>query len=176
MTKLLLVTIALFMTNTMTIFDFKTAKETKGWYIINDTVMGGVSSSRFTTNEEGLGVFSGSVSLDNNGGFASLRYDVGKADVSAYSKFMVKLRGDGNKYQFRAKAKNDQSHSHIAYIETNTEWQVYEIPFADMYPTFRGRTLNMENYEGQELVEIGILIGNKKPQDFKLVIEKIWVE
>ncbi|MFH1739553.1 MAG: CIA30 family protein, partial [bacterium] len=54
------------------LFEFKHSDETTNWRTINDTVMGGVSNSEFRVEEEGIGVFSGSVSLENNGGFASV--------------------------------------------------------------------------------------------------------
>jgi monofunctional biosynthetic peptidoglycan transglycosylase len=43
------------------------------WRIVNDDVMGGVSSSKLYLNEEQNLVFSGNLSLENNGGFASSR-------------------------------------------------------------------------------------------------------
>ncbi len=48
-------------------------KSNDKWRIVNDAVMGGLSSSTVSINNEGKILFSGNVSLDNNGGFASLR-------------------------------------------------------------------------------------------------------
>jgi len=58
----------------MTIFDFTPDSDISDWRTVDDTVMGGVSDGNFKLNEEGHGLYSGSVSLDNNGGFSSLRY------------------------------------------------------------------------------------------------------
>jgi NADH dehydrogenase [ubiquinone] 1 alpha subcomplex assembly factor 1 len=45
-----------------------------------------------------------------------------------------------------------------------------------MVPSFRGRTLDMANFPGDSLEEIGFLIGNKKAEDFKLLIDYISVQ
>lgn len=54
------------------LFDFGAAGSANGWSVVNDTVMGGVSSGRLVENDGAL-IFSGELSLDNNGGFASVR-------------------------------------------------------------------------------------------------------
>ena len=60
---------------TATIFDFNKKADITNWTIVDDVVMGGRSSGNFYLNKEGNGVFEGRVSLENNGGFSSLRYD-----------------------------------------------------------------------------------------------------
>ena len=42
-----------------------------------------------------------------------------------------------------------------------------------MYPSFRGRKLNKENFNKTSIEEIGFLIGNKKQEKFNLEIDKI---
>ena len=42
-----------------------------------------------------------------------------------------------------------------------------------MYPSFRGRKLNKSNFSESEIQEIAFLIGNKKEENFKLLIDKI---
>ena len=51
-----------------------------------------------------------------------------------------------------------------------------EIPFSELYPTFRGRRLQQPNFEGEYISEISLLIGNKKEQSFELLIDKIELE
>ena len=48
------------------------APNANDWTIVNDTVMGGVSQATVTDHPQGGVVFSGTLSLANNGGFASL--------------------------------------------------------------------------------------------------------
>lgn len=52
---------------------FETPVSTQLWQAINDGVMGGVSVSRLRFDSTGYAVFEGVVSLENNGGFASVR-------------------------------------------------------------------------------------------------------
>ena len=55
-----------------TLFDFQNATNAAAWQVVNDDVMGGESTSRFSVTN-GLASFQGKVSLENNGGFASVR-------------------------------------------------------------------------------------------------------
>jgi len=54
--------------------------------------------------------------------------------------------------------------------------KLIEIKLSDLIPTFRGRLLDMENYDGNELEELGFLIGNKKDEQFELIIDNIILE
>ena len=109
--------------------------------------MGGRSSSSFYLNKEGIGVFEGRVSLENNGGFSSLRYPFKEMSTKSYSKMVLKVRGDNKTYQFRVKEKSSDYHSYIASFKTTDEWQTIEIPLSEMYPAFRGRTLDTPNFQ-----------------------------
>jgi hypothetical protein len=58
--------------NRQTIFDFNKSN-IQAWKIVDDAVMGGMSSSTFKLDPDGQGVFEGTVSLENNGGFSMVR-------------------------------------------------------------------------------------------------------
>ena len=53
--------------------------------------------------------------------------------------------------------------------------QRIDIPLNDFYPSFRGNRLRINNFSSQTIKEIAILIGNKKNENFKLIIDKILV-
>lgn len=173
MIKSLFIIISIYLMSPLTIFDFSQASNTRGWKVVDDVVMGGRSSGNFKLSEDGFGVFEGAVSLENNGGFSSLRYDLDKISVEGYSKVAIKLKGDGKEYQFRIKANSRDYYSYIAPFSTSGEWQEVEIPLKSMYPSFRGRRLNYSNFSDDYIDEITFLIGNKKNERFKLMIEKI---
>ncbi|NER18585.1 CIA30 family protein [Spongiivirga citrea] len=158
------------------IFDFNKTTDISGWRVVDDGVMGGRSQGSFALNANGNGVFSGTVSLENNGGFSSVRYQTDQMALGSYSKFVLKLKGDGKSYQFRVRSSFRERFSYIGKFETTGKKQTIEIPFATMYPAFRGRTLDLDNYNGETLVEIAFLIGNKKAENFKLEIVSIAVE
>nr|WP_290855453.1 CIA30 family protein [Flaviramulus sp.] len=169
---LILITFVLIQT-TMTLFNFNTTADITNWKIVDDVVMGGRSSGLFNLNKEGHGVFEGRVSLENNGGFSMVQYTFDSKKVDNFSKFHIKLKGDGKAYQFRVKTSNNDYYSYVFSFETNKEWETIEIPFNNMYPAFRGRKLDAENYPGKKIEMIAFLIGNKKAESFKLEIESI---
>ena len=157
----------------MMIFDFDKNSKIRDWRIVDDVVMGGVSKSNITINKGGNGVFSGHVSLDNNGGFSSVRHQFNSLNVSSYNKFIIRIKGDGKNYQFRVKSKLNEYHSYKYEFSTNKTWQIIEIPFDELKATFRGRLLDMDSFSNIILEEIGFLISNKKEEYFQLEIDFI---
>jgi hypothetical protein len=162
--------------DTRTIFDFSQEADLQGWEIQDDVVMGGVSQGRFTINEEGHGVFSGNVSLENDGGFSSFQYNFGPVDVSAYRAICLRIKSDGKPYQLRVESEKNVRHGYAYDFETSGDWQVIEIPFDQMYAIRHGDRLDLPNYPGQTLAQVQILIGNGKAETFQLEIDKIWVK
>ncbi len=158
------------------IFNFSSNNDLTGWIIVDDVVMGGRSDGGLQISEEGNAIFSGFVSLENNGGFSSIRYTFDEISISGQTKFMVRLKGDGKKYQFRVKSSRRERQSYMSHFQTDGSWQNIEIPFSGMYPSFRGMTLDMPNYPGEIMQEISFLISNKKNQSFELEIDRIWIE
>ncbi len=160
---------------TQTLVDFKANPTTDGWYVVDDVVMGGRSNGNFGLSEKGFGKFYGEVSLENNGGFSSVRYDMTTLKVTPQSKIRIRLKGDGNPYQFRVKARKSEYYSYINSFDTTDGWQTLEFTLADLYPTFRGRKLDLPNFDQTTLEELRFLIGNKKAQVFELLMESITV-
>ncbi len=170
--KLFLIQLTLLM-STITIYDFDKNAITNDWKIVDDVVMGGESNGRFLIDDDGNGVFEGEISLKNNGGFSSVRHQFEKIIVTEKSTVLIRLKGDGKDYQFRIKDKSSTSHSYITTFKTSGEWQTIEIKLADLYPSFRGRKLDLPNYEATSFEEIVFLIGNGKNESFKLMLDKI---
>jgi len=155
------------------IFDFNTNSSINNWIIVDDVVMGGRSLGDFELNNKGNGVFSGSISLENNGGFSSVRYRFEKLILEKFKTIVLKIKGDGKNYQFRIKHKSSDYASYITSFSSSGEWQEIEIPIKSMYPSFRGRKLDEPNFNHEFIEEITFLIANKKNEDFKLLIDKI---
>ncbi len=143
------------------------------WQAINDGVMGGVSTGRMVETDHGLS-FQGSLSLENNGGFASVRRAL-DADLSGASKLRVELKGDGRTYQ--ARFRQDSNFDGIAWraeFDTSGEWQVIELSFADFEPVFRGRKVPQAGpLIAEQIRQFGFLIGDKKAGPFELEIRSI---
>lgn len=149
-----------------------TANLTK-WRIVNDGVMGGVSQSSITLNANGHGVFAGEVSLENNGGFASVRYECGLEDIRRYSSLKLRIKGDGKTYQLRIKGNRGDYHQYKYSIETTGEWQTVTVNLNQLKPIFRGRLLDIPVYDGRVMQEVGFLIANGKAESFALLIDDI---
>lgn len=159
--------------DSITLFDFNKACELTNWNIVNDGVMGGRSSGQLVLNEDGHAIFSGYVSLDNNGGFTSLRHQFPQKRIDNVSHIVLRLKGDGKTYQLRVKSSSKDYHSFKIEFDTSGEWEELKIPLNSMTPTYRGRRLNRPNFSDNFLEEIGILIGNKRAENFELMIDKI---
>ncbi len=155
------------------VFDFDKNTTIDKWIIVDDVVMGGKSSGTFAINKDGHGVFQGDVSLENNGGFSSVRYRFEKIQIGGATKVYIKLKGDGKKYQFRVKSNTGDYYSYITSFSTNGSWQEIELKLKDMYPSFLGRRLNSPNFSNDYIEEVALLIGNKKQESFKILLDKI---
>jgi hypothetical protein len=160
----------------LVIFDLDTNSDVSNWVIINDSVMGGKSKSNFYFNEEGQGIFEGEISLENNGGFCSVKCNCNSVSLSLNKSFILRLRGDNKQYQFRVKTNKNDAHSYVFSFQTSGEWQTISIPIEELYPAFRGEKLAIANYDGSNLEEIAFLFGNKETENFKLLIESIKVQ
>lgn len=155
------------------LFDFNKTANIKNWQIVDDVVMGGRSNGTFKLNDEGFGVFEGTISLENYGGFSSVRYGFATTNVEKFTKIVLFVKGDAKEYQLRIKENTRDYYSYIYPFTTSGDWQEIEIPLKDMYPSFRGRRLNAANFSAKSIEEITFLIGNKKNERFKLLLDKI---
>jgi hypothetical protein len=102
-----------------------------------------------------------------------VRYRFEKLQVTEDSNITIKLKGDGKNYQFRVKDDSNNYYSYIVTFPTSGEWEEIKITLKDMYPSFRGRKLDMPNFSKNSIEEIVFLIGNKRTENFTLLIDKI---
>lgn len=158
------------------ITDFKAEIGLTEWEVEDDVVMGGRSQGTFEISTAGHAIFSGKVSLENNGGFSSIQRDFDAINVSNYEKAYIRVKGDGKRYQFRVKSSTRERPSYIYEFDTDGSWQTIEIPFAEMAPRFRGNRLKMPNYPGQTMAHMRFLIANGNAESFQLTIDKIWLK
>ena len=161
------------MTQATTIYDFNRNSKASDWTIVNDGVMGGLSYGNFSINQEGNGVFSGTISLENNGGFSSVRYRFAPLATTAKSKVVLRIKGDGKSYQFRIKDQSSAYYSYSTTFATTGEWETITIDLNSLYPSFRGRRIAASNYNSDSFEEIVFLVGNKKQESFRLFLDSI---
>ncbi len=142
------------------------------WSIINDDVMGGVSSSNITINDQNNIVFSGFLSLKNNGGFASSRLNYSKETLVGVKSFKIKFRGDGNIYKLRLRQNNRRASYSHSFKSLRDQWTEINILVTDFKPTWRGNTYN--NYPDLQIDKInsiGLQISDKQEGEFKLELK-----
>ena len=155
------------------IYNFNKTSNIKNWMVVDDIVMGGKSIGSFELSEEGNGIFKGHVSLENNGGFSSVKYKFSKIYIKNAKVLILRIKGDSKNYQFRLKANSLDKHSYITKFSTTGEWQEIEIPIQNMYPSFRGKKLDIPNFSEAYIEEIAFLIANKSDESFEFAIDTI---
>jgi uncharacterized protein YbjT (DUF2867 family) len=128
------------------LFDFQNPstdlKET--WGTVDDVVMGGVSESSLRLGRDGA-IFSGNVSTANSGGFASVRTrNFNPAlDLGNYQGIELRVKGDGKRYKFiiRCEGKWDGIGYCYSFDTLYNNWMTVQIPFQDLIPVFRAKTV-----------------------------------
>jgi monofunctional biosynthetic peptidoglycan transglycosylase len=146
-----------------------------GWYTVDDDVMGGVSSSTVTIVDPDTLFFSGSMSLDNNGGFASVRSDWTVTNLSRADGLLLRVLGDGKTYRLRIRtAEAGRDISYNALFETTPEnWKLVYIPFVDMVPTYRGFVMDVGTLDAASIGSFGFMLSDKQPGEFELQVD--WI-
>lgn len=173
MKYIILFSFCLIAQTSMTLFNFNSKSDISNWRTIDDVVMGGRSNGSFKINDAGNGLFYGEVSLENNGGFSMVEYRFETKEVNKFSKVCIRLKGDRKPYQFRVKTNTSDRHSYVANFNTSGDWEIIEISFETLSPAFRGRKLDIPNYDGNQMEMLAFLIGNKKAESFNLEIDSI---
>ena len=158
------------------IADFTEQNVRSQWGVTNDDVMGGVSTSKIFVSEENVLIFSGEVSLENNGGFASLRSPIDDYDFSYYEGFLLKIKGDGKTYNLSFRStKYFTGYNHTQKFQTEKDnWLIVKFPFKEFNLKYYGREVsNSEPPDKSNIKQISILISDKQQGPFRIEIE--WI-
>jgi NADH dehydrogenase [ubiquinone] 1 alpha subcomplex assembly factor 1 len=155
-----------------TIIDFQSTPTIANWQIVNDDVMGGVSASSMEW-VNGIAIFRGAVSLENNGGFASVRTILPQIDLAACDAIVIRVRGDGKRYKFTARMEpNLDSAIYQSPFTTHAgQWEQHRLPLKDFLPSYRGRVLHGQpSLDPATIHSIGFLISDHQKGPFRLEI------
>lgn len=159
------------------LFNFQTVTNSTAWQVVNDDVMGGVSTSRFQVLTNGGAVFSGVVSLENNGGFASVRSSPVRQNLNGTDAFVLRVRGDGRRYKFtvRTESSFNAPNYQAEFTTKRGEWEEHRLAFKEFVPTFRGRVLtDLPPLKPAKVASVGFLISDQQEGQFKL--EVAWIK
>ena len=160
------------------LFDFTGADAAKEWQAVNDGVMGGVSEGKFKITDKKTLEFFGTLSLENNGGFASVRTKAKKLGLEKGDVLLVRVRGDGREYSMNLYLdKPLMAYSYRAAVQTKKdEWIEVTLPLDKFVATSFGRVVKDAGAVKPEQVNaLGFLLGDKKAGAFKLEVESIKV-
>ena len=142
------------------LLDFSRAEVLRTFWVVNDGVMGGASTSRLCP-ASGAMLFEGEVSLENNGGFASFRGPVRFPAQSAV--LMLTVRGDGRRYKLTLKLGDGAGTAqHQAAFVAPREWETLRFQPTDFAASFRGRAVAAPVVNFADVRYVGLLIADKQ--------------
>ena len=156
--------------------DFNQAEATDSWRVVNDGVMGGRSQSEIAFTDKGTALFQGTVSLENNGGFASVRTDIPARPLEDQAGIVLRVRGDGKRYQLmvRTDQRTDGVSYRFAFTTRAGAWTTVRAPWSEFVPVFRGRIVpDAPPLAPSRIRRVGFLISDKQAGPFQLEIESI---
>jgi NADH dehydrogenase [ubiquinone] 1 alpha subcomplex assembly factor 1 len=161
------------------LFDFAEADAAKQWQTINDGVMGGVSEGKVKITDQKTLEFFGTLSLENNGGFASVRSKAKNLGLVKGDVLVARVRGDGREYSMNLYVPRPLiAFSYRSTVQTKKdEWIEVKLPLDKFEATSFGRVVkDAGGVKPEEVNGLGFLLGDKKAGPFKLEIEWIKVE
>jgi len=162
-----------------TLFDFTGADPAKEWQNVNDCVMGGVSEGKFKITDTKTMEFLGTLSLANNGGFASVRTKAKKLGLEKGDTLVAKVKGDGREYHMNLSVPTFQiAYNYRAVFQTKKdEWIEVKLPLDKFEATSFGQVVkNAGQVKPTSVNGLGFMLSDKKAGPFKMEIESIKVE
>ncbi len=161
------------------LLDFAGPDADQKWQAVNDGVMGGVSDGRFRITHEDTLKFFGTLSLENNGGFASVRSKPTELDIKPGDTIVVRVKGDGREYVLNLYTKSRRmAFSYRASLPTTKDqWTEVAVPLVGFIPTaFGNRVQGMGPVEPDQISSVGFMLSDKKTGPFKLEVGWVKVE
>jgi len=162
-----------------TLLDFDDAADATLWRPVDDVVMGGVSRSAFGIAEPGIARFSGIVSLENFGGFASVRTPARDWDTAGATAFVLRVRGDGKHYKFTLRTGDgfDGIQYQARFQPPAAEWTDVRLPVESFVATFRGRKVPFApRLDPAKVRALGLMISDKQAGEFELLVDYVSIE
>jgi monofunctional biosynthetic peptidoglycan transglycosylase len=150
--------------------DFTNPNTMRDCWIVNDGVMGGISQSALRQDPQGM-YFEGLVSLENNGGFASMRSLVQFPQSTQLLELLAK--GDGKQYKLVLRTAIAPRVSYAADFIADPTWQTHRFNLNQFKSTFRGQAVNAPALAFADVIEFGILISNNQAGPFALQLKTL---
>ena len=160
---------------TWLLFDFQDPTTVTEWGPIDDRVMGGVSSSRLRHDPAGHAVFEGKVSLERQGGFASIRSVPARRGRPGAQTCFIEARATGKRFKLNLLVDDDfDSLNYQASFAPDGDWQTLCIPLASFRATFRGREVpGAPALDPARIRQVGLMIAERQAGAFALAVRQI---
>jgi len=159
--------------------DFGQEKSGTNWQVINDGVMGGLSQGRAQLQDNTI-LFKGKVSLENNGGFASLKSSFQDIDLSAYKQVKIRLKNKGIAFAMTLETNRNWFYPYFKQrIQVQSEdWEVVTLSLED-FNQYRigqktGKQLSADDQGA--IIRLGIISDEKRAGDFEIEVDYILFE
>jgi len=155
------------------LFAFDGGDAADGWRTVLDGVMGGRSTGRIAAGD-GTIVFDGATSLENNGGFSSMRTDLPEGACDGADAFRLIVKGDGRDYKLGVKGYRGMSPEGYwkSFPTVAGEWTEIVMPIRDLERQFMGRPLE-GRIAPEDIKAIEFYIYDKNAGPFRLEIDSI---
>lgn len=142
---------------------------------VNDTVMGGVSGSQFWRDDETETLmFVGTLSLENNGGFASAQATLPPTDISGSDSVRLRVRGDGREYGLNLRSAGMERLSYRVMFTAADEWQTLTFPLTDFHPVRTGDTVpDAPPLDTRHITMVGFIIADGQAGPFRLAVRGV---
>jgi len=161
----------------MQLFDFNAdPSAAESWRAIDDRVMGGRSRSRLRPDPAGHAVFEGEVSLQSNGGFASVRSSPGNRGQPGATACLIEVRGEAKQFKLSLLTDDgfDSLNYQAAFTTTVSDWQTLRLPLAAFRASFRGREVaGAPELDPASIRQVGLMISAGQAGPFVLAIRRI---
>lgn len=158
------------------LFQFSGSDGDGAWGAVNDDVMGGVSRGGARIID-GVLHFRGILSLENNGGFSSVRSSGPTRDLSGATAIVLRVRGDGRTYRLQLATNASFRGARISYqapfATRRGEWTEVVVLLDSLEPRFRGQKLRGPALDRSRIEEFGLSLSDGNPGSFALEVD--WI-
>jgi uncharacterized surface protein with fasciclin (FAS1) repeats len=161
-----------------TLMDFGDTSVARQWSSVNDGVMGGISEGSFRITDDETLAFSGNLSLENNGGFASIRTRPADLDLDGYDTIALRVKGDGRSYYLNLRTSSRRAAgSYRTPVQTQKDrWQKVRVPLQRFEYTAYGRRVTAKPLRAKDIQSVGFTLSDKKAGPFRLEVSSIRAE